>query len=295
MHLPMSEFNKQILYLKRHGYTFVTLSGLVSKLASGAPVGKQVVLTFDDGFADIAELAYPCMETLEAKGCLYVVSEAVGRDQVLWPDRVALAIDRSPVGNFAFTACGQTVTYYVDDESSRSKAVSDAIHHLRSIPDSARRAVLNQFPEPRNVPKSLKIVSEKQIAGLNRDILEVGSHTQSHAECTKLTSQSEFEFELGSSKITLEKMVNYPIDHFCYPSGSFDETLPHKLQQYGYVTATTTVPGFVDTNSGLLTLKRLNGTVDFSIFKALVSGAALPLLNINFWIKNRMRLRGKKK
>ncbi|XUX01110.1 MAG: polysaccharide deacetylase family protein [Dehalogenimonas sp.] len=267
----------------------------MSKLASGASVGKQVVLTFDDGFADIAEVAYPCMEALEAKGCLYVVSEAVGRDQVLWPDRVALAIDRSPVGNFTFTACGQTVTYHIDDESSRSKAVSDAIHRLRSMPDGDRRAVLNQFPEPSNIPKSLKIVSEKQLAELNKDILEVGSHTQSHPECTKLTSQAEFETELGTSKVVLEEIVKYRIDHFCYPSGSFNQMLPHKLQQFGYVTATTTVPGFVDTNSELLTLKRLNGTVDFSVFKALVSGAALPLLNINFWIKNRMRQRGKKK
>ncbi len=292
MHLPVSEFKKQIQYLKKSGYNFVTLPEMTDKLEHGLSVGKMVTLTFDDGFADIAEVAYPWMKELGAKGCLYVVTDATDSERVLWPDRVALAVDHSPAGTFVFNAAGQEVNYTLDGKASYDRAVSDIIRRLRSLPDNTRRKALDQFPEPHDFPKSLRIVSREQLQNLNRNILELGSHSRSHAECTKLVSQAEFDLELGGSKTDLEKIINYRIDHFCYPSGSFNNRLPARLQQYGYVTAVTTVPGLVDRNSRFLALKRLNGTVDFSLFKALVSGAILPMVIINHWIRKRTRVRG---
>ena len=153
------------------------------------------------------------------------------------------------------------------------------------MPDGARREHLEQFDDLADFPPLLRILNMEQLKSLDKDVLEIGSHTRSHAECSKLESESDFKSELGDSKSDLEGMTGYQIDHLCYPSGSCSGDVPDRLACNGYKTAVTTVPGFVDKNSQPYQLKRIGATADFALFKATVSGSALFLLQVNDFLQ----------
>ena len=61
-------FERQVALLKRRGYTFLTVSELLGR----GDLTKCVALTFDDGFADNAEVALPVLRAHQAKATVFV-------------------------------------------------------------------------------------------------------------------------------------------------------------------------------------------------------------------------------
>ena len=115
-HLPKSLFHKHLSYLIRKGYNFVNMSELLAILSGGNKIEKIVVLTFDDGFKNIIDNAYPVMQEFGAKGCFYLVSDLVGTDQLLWTDYVETVIRNQHQGGFRFIYKGEEINYDLRNE-----------------------------------------------------------------------------------------------------------------------------------------------------------------------------------
>lgn len=77
-----SSFEKQIRYLKEHGYTTVSLDDLVAWRSGRKKLPKKsVVITFDDGDRSVLEVAYPILEKYRMKATLFVVTSYVGKNK----------------------------------------------------------------------------------------------------------------------------------------------------------------------------------------------------------------------
>lgn len=74
-------FEWQMKYLKEHGYQSVTFKDLTK----GEMPSKPVVITFDDGYLNQYELAFPIMRRWGQKGVFYVVANAIAKDNY-WHD-----------------------------------------------------------------------------------------------------------------------------------------------------------------------------------------------------------------
>ncbi|MCL2104494.1 MAG: polysaccharide deacetylase family protein [Kiritimatiellaeota bacterium] len=84
-------FDWQVALLKGRGYVFVTMTELLEQ----AGVAKCVALTFDDGFADNAEIAVPILHKHQAKATLFIAQKSdVGAARMLSGEQLnALASD----------------------------------------------------------------------------------------------------------------------------------------------------------------------------------------------------------
>jgi peptidoglycan/xylan/chitin deacetylase (PgdA/CDA1 family) len=71
---------------------------------------------------------------------------------------------------------------------------------------------------------------------------EIGSHTLNHCDLTAL-GEDEAREEIVASKKKLEDLLGRPITHFCYPYGRWTYPLRDMVQEAGYLTAVTTLPG----------------------------------------------------
>ena len=59
------------------------------------------------------------------------------------------------------------------------------------------------------------------------------------------------------SKRILEKELQCPVNHFCYPSGSYTADTADFVREAGYMTAVTTRRGFVELGDDPYTLHRI--------------------------------------
>ena len=192
-----NEFEKQIAWMKAEGFHFVTMQELQDNW--GKHPEKTVAITFDDGYLDNLENAFPILEKYQAKATIYVVVDRHDRD---W--------------------------------STYKKA-----HHNSG--ELAR--------EPK-----LSDIQVKQLA--DSGLVEIGSHTMTHANLAKL-NDSECLAELLNSKYALEQMIKLPVTSFAYPFGIYAERDVKLAKQAGYTNAVTTIEGVDSMSPDFMQLQRI--------------------------------------
>ena len=85
-----ADFAAQLEFLKREGYTPISLSRLVTALVEGAWLpAKPVVITFDDGYRDVYQNAFPVMQEYGFVGTIFVITEQIGIGGYLTAEQIA--------------------------------------------------------------------------------------------------------------------------------------------------------------------------------------------------------------
>ncbi|WP_180170463.1 polysaccharide deacetylase family protein [Acinetobacter sp. YH12027] len=200
------EFEKQVAWMKAEGFHFVTMHELQQNW--GQHPEKTVAITFDDGYLDNLENAYPILEKYQAKATIYVVVDRHDRD---W--------------------------------STYKKA-----HHNSG--ELAREPKLN----------------DEQVRFLAQSgIVEIGSHTLTHANLDKL-NDAECLKELDESKQALENLILKPVESFAYPFGIYSERDVRLAEQAGYSNAVTTKEGIDGLSPDFMQLKRIKISGKDSMF-----------------------------
>ncbi|MDC5153578.1 polysaccharide deacetylase family protein [Acinetobacter baumannii] len=201
-----AEFEKQVAWMKAQGFHFVTMHELQENW--GKHPAKTVAITFDDGYLDNLQNAYPILEKYQAKATIYVVVDRHDRD---W--------------------------------STYKKA-----HHNSG--ELAR--------EPK--------LSDEQVRFLAKSgLVEIGSHTMTHANLDKLTDEECLQ-ELGQSKQQLEQMIDQPVTSFAYPFGIYSQRDVELAKQVGYCNAVTTKEGIDTAQPDFMQLQRIKISGKDSLF-----------------------------
>ncbi len=68
---------------------------------------------------------------------------------------------------------------------------------------------------------------------------EVGAHSITNADLTAVDA-AQLEEEVAGSRRQLRQRFGAPVNFFCYPAGSFDDTVVEAVKAAGYLGATTT-------------------------------------------------------
>src|SRR5207245_385131 len=83
-------FEGVLRYLTDQQATSVTLDDLTDHWAGGPELPKRsVILTFDDGYADAYDYAFPLLKQYGMVGTFYIITDFVGRPGYLSWDQIA--------------------------------------------------------------------------------------------------------------------------------------------------------------------------------------------------------------
>lgn len=81
MNVMPDVFRRHIREFKEAGYTFIHVGDLQNYAAGFAPLPeKALLITFDDGYADNYNYAYPVLREEQVPGTFFVVSSTIGKD-----------------------------------------------------------------------------------------------------------------------------------------------------------------------------------------------------------------------
>ena len=105
-------------------------------------------------------------------------------------------------------------------------------------------------------------LSWDQVRMLDRSgLITIGGHTVNHRNLASL-SEADQRFEIETGKQLLEQQLGHTMRHFAYPYGQYNDTTIQIVQEAGYLTAVTTIPGMYQPAGLAFTLRRERNAMD---------------------------------
>jgi peptidoglycan/xylan/chitin deacetylase (PgdA/CDA1 family) len=234
-------FEYSLNWLKREGWTIVSLEECLERLARDNQSSRYAVLTFDDGYRDNVSVALPILERNNAPFLLYVPTAALTRTMQSW----WLGLRELFRSREAVTIDAMGVRFRCPDLRSKQVAlrkVDEWVHQ-----DYNRAAALSATFENAGISMSALndryFLDARALQSLARHPLaSIGGHTISHQALANLDATSA-RTELAENRKYLENLVQLPVRHLAYPYGSWGMREEHLANEVGYVSAVTTRHG----------------------------------------------------
>ncbi len=224
------QFERQITFLRQH-YSIFDLEELVDRSANAEIPKRAVAITFDDGYADNYEFAFPILREHRVPATIFLATAAIDNKHQLWHDRIFDAF------RFATNGNGSLVFEQVIREA-KTLSTDDRLRLVEKTEDTLA---------PR-IPEGLgaRMLSWDQVKEMNAAGIRFGSHSVTHPILSREKRQ-EVRKELMDSKSDLEYRLGTAVSLFAYPNGQpgdYDIDIKKQLQNSGYKCAMTTILGY---------------------------------------------------
>lgn len=270
-------FVEQLAYLSTH-YRIVPLTKMIEHLSNPEPLpARLAAITIDDGYTDSYEIAYPLLRRYGAPATIYVVSDFMDGKDWLWTDKARyLALNASSQCH-DLTVQGKELRLELTDAAAR-RASSERVNDLlKTLAEDEREEAIDRLAVnlgvsiPAKPPREFSSVNAVQCREMDRNGIEIGSHTMTHPILVN-TSEKRLDEELEGSKSRLEKVLGHEVDQFCYPNGDNDQRVRRGVERAGYRAAVTCVGGLNTSGMDLLALRRIHTEPDFAHFLQNICG-----------------------
>jgi peptidoglycan/xylan/chitin deacetylase (PgdA/CDA1 family) len=256
-------FERHLDCLGRH-FRFVTLDEVGAHVLSGEPFDQPVAaITFDDGYHDNYEHAFPILKRKGIPAAVFVVTDLIGRpfwqvhDKLYHLIAKAFAAWEDPRRELSglMRALGLP-TAPITREATRTPLLTVSallpglpMTSVRNLMDGLEASVGNGFY---NIPRTL---DWPELEAMRRDGFTIGSHTKRHVSLPAESNEVVGE-ELRESRQTLEARLGAPVAHFAYPGGQFNPAVVEAVAKAGYQFAYTACQ-HGDPHHRALTIERL--------------------------------------
>ncbi len=250
-------FDSHLQYLTEH-FNVLSLHEAVQKLECGTLPSRAACITFDDGYADNAEIALPILQKYGLPATFFIAAGFIGGG-MMWNDRVIEIIRRASGNSLDLSSLGLE-NYDISTLSQRQKSLFSIIEKLKYQPYEERLDQVEKLHAllPVDLPDNFMMTTQ-QIQILHRAGMEIGGHTVNHPILARLASRNAYK-EIVEGKEILESIIGEPVRYFAYPNGkpNQDYHIEHvaMLKKIGFKAAVSTAWGAASSNSDLFQLPR---------------------------------------
>jgi peptidoglycan/xylan/chitin deacetylase (PgdA/CDA1 family) len=218
-------FAQQMDYLQAN-YDPISLKELIASLDDGHRLPQRPVLvTFDDGYRDNAEVAWPIMRERGVPVVIFLATDHIGTGKPFIWDIAAYLLDRATDPSIDIPLIGPT---RLATEADRDAATVAWVDAMKRLPGSKRSEAISELakvlrielPEPdtfRHLYMDWSDVTE-----LARHGVEFGGHTCSHPILTRIPVDAA-RSEIETSIRRVNEAIGRSTLGFAYPNGSFED------------------------------------------------------------------------
>jgi peptidoglycan/xylan/chitin deacetylase (PgdA/CDA1 family) len=257
-------FEQQLDYICRTCQP-MRLIDLVDALQQRLLPHRAVAITFDDGYVDNFEHAYPLLRSTGIPATVFVVSEKIGSLREFWWDELerALLLPRQLPENLRITIAGREHEWHLDSLEERRQAHRTLQGLLRPLDADSREALLDELAEWAGVVQKgrpgYRTMTISQLVELARsEVVDIGGHTMTHPRLPALSVDAQ-RTEVVGGRQRLESLIGDSILTFAYPYGTrqdFTDSTVDIVRAAGFRAACTTLPGSVEPADDVFRLRR---------------------------------------
>jgi peptidoglycan/xylan/chitin deacetylase (PgdA/CDA1 family) len=232
--LSRAVFERHLLFLKQH-FQLVGPDQVDRK--RHARERANVLLTFDDGFRNHAEVVAPLLRKHRVPAIFFVSSRHASPGKYLWFSYLKALEKHFPWKGFSF--CGE----YFDMGGLRQasiKRLSTALLNMEPHPSGMYEAIERELPpladfvSARELADTYAGMTAEHVGELAADpLFSIGVHTVDHPFLTK-SAPTEALRQIQENRTWIESASGRPCDLIAYPSGDYNADLLEMCEQAGF-------------------------------------------------------------
>jgi peptidoglycan/xylan/chitin deacetylase (PgdA/CDA1 family) len=225
LHVAVQDFESHCRLLRDTCHP-INLDQWKASLNGGQPLPpRPILMTFDDGYRTFLTLAQPILQEYGIPAVLFVCSEPVEKQELLWYDAAARSFGEAKVESLADLPYGEW-------HETCTKLPKSIANHDPHAP--------------------LTVQEIKALAAMPG--IEIGGHTVSHARLAKASRNEQFQ-EVLRNKRSLEEWIGRTVRSFAYPNGlpgkDYNSDSVSVVKEAGYELAFTTAQGYANAEQQL--------------------------------------------
>jgi peptidoglycan/xylan/chitin deacetylase (PgdA/CDA1 family) len=254
------EFETQIKILHKH-FQVLSLPEAVQSLKNDAIDQYSVCITFDDGYQDNFEYAFPILNKYNVPATIFLTTDFINSDKLLWHDEVLRAFKNAQ--NKTLNVPGLSIdNVSLNSVQDRRATAFRVLEKLKAFAPDERDSHIEKIQsllEINNSTENRMMLNWKEVSAMAASGINFGAHTKSHPILSTL-DDSCLHDEIIGSKQAIENKINAPITTFAYPNGregDYDQRTISILREAEFACAVTTKSGVNEPENSVYELARI--------------------------------------
>ena len=237
-------FERQMTALSSH-FHVLPLHEAVTRLQKASLPARAACITFDDGYADNAEVALPILQRLGLHATFFIATGYLDGGR-MWNDSIIETVRRAPGPRLDLS--GLTLgDHPIETMTQRREAAMSLISALKYLSPEQRRREAEKLSRYLSVETPDQLMMQtKQVRALHNAGMDIGGHTVNHPILTRVDNATA-RAEIADGRDSLESIVGGRVSLFAYPNGRprLDYNADHVniVKQLGFSAAVSTASG----------------------------------------------------
>lgn len=260
--LDVASFQAQMEWLTQN-CNVIAPEELKARAAWGSPSRPNVLVTFDDGYRDYFDHAFPILQRNRIRALNFLCTRFNDEPGLIgWWDRLFLAVRRSSKAHarLPWADCEFTL-----DEPGRAALLRAAKDHIKLQPERDKEYLTQSVLDALGIdgdtllaPRQTMSWDEVRAAA---EFTAYGGHTHNHLIISRLEGRV-LEDELQTCRDRITKETGSAPDTFAYPNGreiDFTDESKLMLKRYGFSTAFSAIEGVNRADADWMAVRRISG------------------------------------
>lgn len=275
-------FERRLTKITQMKFSVISLGQAVDSLRRGQNLTNSLVITVDDGWHGVADVAAPLFRQHEFPWTLYLTTYYVQKQTQVTNVAIQYLCWKSNCTQINIRELNGNVDEFfsLSNRDDRTKLSNRLILLQDNLCTAAERqtfvrqlgALLKVDQADIEKKRLFHLLDEKSIGKLHRDGVAIQLHTHHHSLGDG--ANETISSEIMANQFAIEKACRQHAVHFCYPSGIYDRRYFSTLSGLGIVSATTCNPGLNYVKTNIMELNRFLDSENISDieFEAELSG-----------------------
>ena len=228
--IDLSSFEEQVIYFKKY-YEIVSIEEFERRFKEHNFTNKEIVLTFDDGYANNLYVAEPILRKYNLPFTVFVSTEHIDTGQ-FFPTSVNRILIYG-AGLEQVRIPSQNLVLSLNTEVEKDQAASVISNLLKTLPlvdvktitkELIENVSQEKWKELKEKHKSQRPLTWNELIELsNKPNVTIASHCKWHICCHSNQDNKVLKEEIEESKKVIEYKLNKKCNYFAYPNGDFTD------------------------------------------------------------------------
>lgn len=270
MYVAPETLEMHLQVLRRH-MTIVHLDDWLRAAAARESLPPVAcAITFDDGWQDNFEHAFPILQRNTAPATIFLVSGMIGTQREFWPNRLARLLSQLPLEARLPERLATVLSPVLEHARVAGRwglrDLDRAVVLAKELPESEIEDLLAAAREGLGLAgPGRAVLNEAELRTMGASgLVRFGSHTRNHCRFRGQLAAETLEQEIAGSRVDIASRVGAAaVDIFCYPNG---DTTPDAIEvvRRNYMAAVTTRRGWYQASADRFLMQRVGLHDDIS-------------------------------